>query len=168
MSRKRTIDYEKLAIYCNTAGNIYIVAVRLVLDKTAMVAAIRSDAGASRRLLVAALEQRFTLLLSVALMVEYEAMLTRTQHLAASKLSVADVGILLDAVASVGEPVRPAFLWRPSLRDADDDMVLEVAVNGNADAIVTFNRRDFRPATERFGIEVLLPFAAIERLGGIL
>jgi predicted nucleic acid-binding protein len=53
------------------------------------------------------------------------------------------------------------------LRDADDDMVLEVAVNGQADAIVTFNRRDFRPATERFGIEVLLPGAAIERLGGI-
>ena len=40
------------------------------------------------------------------------------------------------------------------MRDADDDMVLEVAVNGRADAIVTFNRRDFRPATERFGIEV--------------
>ena len=63
--------------------------------------------------------------------------------------------------------MRPAFLWRPSLRDADDDMVLEVAVNGQANAIVTFNRRDFRPATERFGIEVLSPSAAIERLGGI-
>jgi putative PIN family toxin of toxin-antitoxin system len=138
-----------------------------VLDTSAMVAAIRSDAGASRRLLVAALEQRFTLLVSVALMVEYEAVMTRTQHLVASKLSAEDVGILLDAVASVGEPVRPAFLWRPSLRDADDDMVLEVAVNGQADAIVTFNRRDFQPATERFGIEVLSPGAAIERLGGI-
>lgn len=132
-----------------------------------MVAAIRSDAGASRRLLVAALEQRFTLLVSVPLMLEYEAVMTRRQHLAASKLSVEDVGVLLDAVASVGEPIRPAYLWRPSLRDADDDMVLEVAVNGQADAIVTFNRRDFRPARERFGIEVLLPGAAIERLGGI-
>ena len=106
-----------------------------------MVAAIRSDAGASRRLLVAALEHRFTLLLSVALMVEYEAVMTRAQHLTASKLTAQDVGILLDAVVSVGEPVRPSFLWRPSLRDADDDMVLEVAVNGQADAIVTFNRQ---------------------------
>jgi putative PIN family toxin of toxin-antitoxin system len=131
-----------------------------------MVAAIRSDAGASRRLLVAALEQRFTLLVSVPLMLEYEAVMTRRQHLAASKLSVEDVGVLLDAVASVGEHIRPAFLWRPSLRDADDDMVLEVAVNGQADAIVTFNRRDFRPARERFGIEILLPGAAIELLGG--
>jgi len=132
-----------------------------------MVAAIRSDAGASRRLLVAALEQRFTLLVSVALMVEYEAVMTRTRHLVASKLSAEDVGILLDAIASVGEPVRVAFLWRPSLRDADDDMVLEVAVNGHADAIVTFNRRHFRPATERFGIEILSPGAAVERLGGL-
>jgi len=62
-------------------------------------------------------------------MLEYEAVMTRKQHLAVSKLSTEDVGILLDAVAAVGEPVRPAFLWRPSLRDADDDMVLEVAVN---------------------------------------
>ena len=100
-------------------------------------------------------------------MVEYEAVMTRKQHLVASNLSREDVGILLDAVAAVGEPVRPAFLWRPSLRDADDDMVLEVAVNGQANAIVTFNHRDFRPATERFGIEVLSPGAAIERLGGI-
>jgi PIN domain len=69
------------------------------------------------------------LLVSVALMLEYEAVMTRKQHLAVSKLSTEDVGILLDAVAAVGEPVRPAFLWRPSLRDADDDMVLEVAVN---------------------------------------
>ena len=93
--------------------------------------------------------------------------MTRRQHLLASKLAAEDVGILLDAVASVSEPVWPTFLWQPSLRDADDDMVLEVAVNGRADAIVTFNRRDFRLATARFGIEVLSPGAAIERLGGI-
>jgi predicted nucleic acid-binding protein len=57
-------------------------------------------------------------------------------------------------------------LWRPTLRDPDDDMVLEAAVNGQAHAIVTFNRRDFRPAMEKFGIEVLTPGAAVERLGG--
>jgi predicted nucleic acid-binding protein len=97
---------------------------------------------------VAALEQRFTLLVSVPLLIEYQAVMTRAEHLAASKLSAGDVSVLLDAVASVGAPVRLAFLWRPTLRDPDDDMVLEAAVNGQADAIVTFNRRDFRPATE--------------------
>jgi putative PIN family toxin of toxin-antitoxin system len=138
---------------------------KLVLDTAAMVAAIRSEVGASRRLLVAALRRRFTLLVSVPLLVEYQAVMTRTEHLTASGLTSDDVGVLLDAVASVGEPVRLAFLWRPTLRDPDDDMVLEVAVNGQADAIVTFNRRDFALAAERFGIEVLSPGAAIERLG---
>jgi predicted nucleic acid-binding protein len=69
-------------------------------------------------------------------------------------------------VVSIAEPVRLAFLWRPTLRDADDDMVLEAAVNGNADAIVTFNRRHFVPAVERFGIQVISPAAALEQLGG--
>jgi predicted nucleic acid-binding protein len=78
---------------------------------------------------------------------------------------VEDVAALLDSLALVAEPVRLAFLWRPMLRDADDDMVLEVAVNGGADAIVTLNRRDFDPAAERFGVEILSPGAAAQRLG---
>jgi putative PIN family toxin of toxin-antitoxin system len=129
-----------------------------------MVAAIRSDAGASRRLLLAALRQRFALLVSVPLLVEYQAVMTRPEHLTASGLSVEEVSILLDAIAFVAEPVRLSFLWRPTLRDPDDDMVLEAAVNGRADAIVTFNHRDFAPAAEKFGIEVLSPGAAVRIL----
>ncbi len=137
---------------------------RLVLDTAAIVAAIRSDAGTSRRLLVAGLERRITLLVSVPLMIEYQAVMTRPQHLAAARLSAQDVNILLDAVAAVAEPVRLAFLWRPAVRDPDDDMVLEAAVNGRADAIVTFNVRDFGKAAERFGIAVLSPGETMKRL----
>ncbi len=139
---------------------------RLVLDTAAMVAAIRSDAGASRWLLRAALEQRLglTLLVTVPLLIEYEAVMTRPGHLTAAGLSAADVGVLLDAVAAVAEPVRVAFLWRPTLADADDDMVLEAAVNGRADGIVTFNRRDFDTAVEQFGIPILSPSEAVKRL----
>ena len=129
-----------------------------------MVAAIRSDAGASRRLLAAALERRFTLLASVPLMIEYQAVMTRPEHLDASGLSAADADVLLDAVATVTEPVRLAFLWRPAARDPDDDMVLEAAVNGSADAIVTFNARDFRAAAGRFGVRVLVPGEAWKAL----
>lgn len=128
---------------------------RVVIDTVVMIAAIRSDAGASRRLLVAGLGNRFTMLLSVPLLIEYEAVMTRRSHLAASRLSVADVETLLDAVAAVGEPVRLHYRWRPILSDADDDMVLETAVNGRADAIATFNRRDFIPVKRQFGIDVL-------------
>ncbi len=138
----------------------------MVLDTATMVAALRSEAGASRRLLTSALRKDLALLCSVPLMIEYEAVLTRPEHLDASGLSAIDMEAVLDAVAAVAEPVRLAFLWRPALSDPDDDMVLEVAVNGQADAIVTFNRRDFGMAARRFGIDILLPVEAWRRLEG--
>ena len=127
---------------------------RLVFDTAVMVAAIRSDRGASRWLLRAALEQShdFSLLVSVPLLIEYEAVMTRPEHLRVARLSTADVASLLDGVVGIAEPVTLNFLWRPVLPDGDDDMVLEAAVNGRADGIVTFNRRDFGPATDQFGI----------------
>jgi putative PIN family toxin of toxin-antitoxin system len=137
---------------------------RLVLDTATMVAAIRSDAGASRRLLEATLEGRLTLLVSVPLLFEYQAVMTRPEHLKASGLSIADVEVLLDAVAAVAEPVRLAFLWRPAAHDPDDDMVLEAAINGQADAIVTFNIRDFGKVADEFGTSVLTPGEALRRL----
>lgn len=140
---------------------------RLVLDTAAMVAAIRSEAGASRRLLVAGLESRITLLISVPLMIEYQSVMIRAEHLEAARLSAGDIDNLLDAVALVAKPVRLAFLWRPGLRDPDDDMVLETAVNGHASAIVTFNLRDFGRAAERFGVEVLTPGEALRRVEAI-
>jgi PIN domain len=53
----------------------------------------------------------------------------------------------------VVEPVETHFMWRPQLRDPADELVLEAAVNGQAGAIVTFNRRDFGTAPARFGAE---------------
>jgi putative PIN family toxin of toxin-antitoxin system len=139
---------------------------RLLLDTSTMVAAVRSDRGASRYLLRAALERRrgVLVLVSVPLLIEYEAVMLRTEHLQAAGISAGDVGVLLDAVAAVAEPVTLDFLWRPVLRDADDDMILEAAANGRADAIVTFNRRDFAQVPSQFGIAVLLPAEAVERL----
>ena len=97
-------------------------------------------------------------------MIEYQAVMTRSEHLAKANLSAQEVAELLDAVAGVAEPVRLAFLWRPSLRDPDDDMILEAAANGRADAIVTFNRRDFGEIATHFGVEVLSPGVAWKRL----
>jgi predicted nucleic acid-binding protein len=105
------------------------------------------------------------MLVSVPLVLEYEAVLTRPEHLIASGLAEADIGTLLDALVSIGEPIRLAFLWRPMLRDANDDMVLETAVNGRPDALVTFNQRDFAEAAARFGLAVLSPRAVIKVLG---
>ncbi len=135
-----------------------------MLDTAILVAAVRSDRGASRVLLTAALGQRYPVLASVPLMLQYESVLTRSEHLAAAGISAADVEVLLDAMAQVVEPIRISFLWRPVLSDAGDDLVLETAVNGQAAAVVTFNRRHFQPAAARFGLEILAPADAVRRL----
>lgn len=142
----------------------HLLVTRLVLDTGVLIAALRSDRGASRVLLTGALQGTFTLLASVPLMLEYEAVATRPEHLAASGLSEGDVQALLDALARVVTPVRLAFLWRPLLLDAADDMVLETAANGRADLLVTLNRRDFEPASEAFTFEVVSPGEALTRL----
>ena len=72
------------------------------------------------------------------------------------------VDTLLDAVAMVAEPVRLAYLWRPLLKDTDDDMVLETAINGRADVLVTLNLRDFSAAKGIFDVSILSPADAIE------
>jgi predicted nucleic acid-binding protein len=74
------------------------------------------------------------------------------------------VQIFLDAVVAMAEPVKAHFLWRPQLRNPGDEMVLEAAVNGKADLLVTFNVRDFGPVPSRFGIEVMIPRDALERI----
>ena len=129
-----------------------------------LVAAIRSDQGASRVLLAHALKGGYRLLLSVPLMLEYEAVLTRPEHLEAARLSSDDVQILLDAIAAVGERIRLSYLWRPAVSDPQDDMVLETAVNGRAQMIVTFNRRHFEPVAVQFGRKVRLPGEAVRYL----
>lgn len=65
---------------------------------------------------------------------------------------------------ALAEPVEIHFLWRPQLTDPGDEMVLETAINGRADAIVTFNVRDFRVVQSQFGIEILRPRDAIRRI----
>ena len=144
------------------------MAASYVLDTDVMVAALRSDRGASRQLLLGALNRQFELLLSVPLMLEYEAVLTRAQHLAACGLSNAEIGRVLDDVAAVARPVRLAFRWRPRLPDPDDDMVLETAINGRANAIVTFNQRDFAEAGKDFNYAVILPAAALRQIRSLI
>ena len=129
-----------------------------------LVAAFRSDSGASRQVLEAARARRFNLLLSVPLMLEYESVLTRPEHLAASGASREDVSAVLDELASVAKRVELLIRTRPLLSDPNDEMVLETAINGRADAIVTFNDRDFRPMATRFRCSVLRPVEVIRRL----
>ena len=71
---------------------------------------------------------------------------------------------LIDSLVKVAEPVRIRFLWRPLLSDPRDDMVLETAVNGGADLLVTFNQKDFVAASKGFAHETVRPSEALDRL----
>ena len=137
---------------------------RIVLDADAVIAAMRSPTGASAAILRAVRQRQAKLSLSVALAMEYEAVCKRPEHRLEAGLSSGQVEIFLDAIIAMAEPVRTHFLWRPQLRDPNDEMVLEAAVNGRADALVTFNVRDYGNSATQFGVEVLLPREAIGRI----
>lgn len=125
---------------------------------------MRSPKGASAALLVEARQGRLTLVANVALALEYEAACRLAEHRLASGLDLDQVGTFVDAVIAMSEPVESHFIWRPQLRDPGDELVLEGAANGHADAIVTFNQRDFGTIPQRFGIELLMPAEALRRI----
>lgn len=130
---------------------------RVVLDTDVVVAAVRSPDGASAELLRRVRGRSLTMLVNQPLITEYEAVLSRPEHLLAAGWRRPQLERFLDELLSFAEPVHAWFRWRPQLSDPADVLVLEAAVNGRADAIVTFNRRDFGAAPARFGVAMLTP-----------
>ena len=108
-------------------------------------------------MLIGVLDRVFEVLASVPLIIEYEAVLTRPEHLDASGLTSREMNEVLDALVRVSVPVHFWFMWRPRLKDPADEMVLETAVNGEADWLVTFNVLHLAVAAREFGIRVLRP-----------
>ena len=119
--------------------------------------ALRSASGAGNALLRLVAQQKVVPLVTPALFLEYEDVLKRPEQRLVTGLDVDAIDRFLASLASACEPVEVRFQWRPQLRDAGDEMVLETAINGRADALVTYNVRDFLPAASRFGLRVLRP-----------
>ena len=122
-----------------------------------IVAGLRSKDGASNAILRSVAKELIIPLATPSLFLEYEAVLKRPEQRAAHGLDVVQIDRFLGALASAIEPVDVHIAWRPQLRDAADEMVLEAAINGSADALVTFNVRDFATSAARFGLRVLRP-----------
>jgi putative PIN family toxin of toxin-antitoxin system len=137
---------------------------RVVLDTSVIVAAFRSRLGASNALLGHVAERRLIPLATPGLFLEYEAVMKRPEQRQATGLTIDQVDDVLAILASAIEPVDVRFTWRPQLADPADEMVLEAAVNGRAEAIVTHNLSDFAGVAPRFGIAALTPGAALRRL----
>lgn len=137
-----------------------VISVRLVLDTDVLVAALRSRHGASWVWLDAVLGGQVTLLVSVPVILEYEAVLTRPAQLSESGFSADEVRTLIATLCRLGQPVPIWFSWRPAVRDPNDDMFVELAINGQADRLLSFNIKDYDGAA-RFGIRVLPPGPAL-------
>ena len=135
----------------------------LILDTCVLIAALRSSLGASNALLRLVGQGRFTIGLTTALVLEYEAVCMRS--LADVELSADEVGQLLDFLCQVGRRGVVRFRVRPSLPDPGDELVLEAAVATGSVWIVTHNVRDLAAGAARFGVEVVTPGEALRRLG---
>lgn len=134
------------------------------MDTNVLVAGIRSRSGASNPLLIAGFRGAFVWLCSVPLFYEYEDVLARADFLMDAGVTRAEMATFLTDIAGIICPVEMRFLWRPQLRDAGDEMVLETAVNGRADALVTHNGKDFGAVPDQFGVQLWTPAQALRRL----
>ncbi|WP_394789629.1 putative toxin-antitoxin system toxin component, PIN family [Rhodoferax sp.] len=128
---------------------------RVILDTSVLVAAARSRNGASYELLSMLPSRKFEIALTVALYTEWQAVLTRPEHLPPGATSEMAVGFLR-YLASIAHLQDVHFLWRPFLRDPDDDMVLECAVASSSRFIVTHNIKDFR-RVEELKVQAITP-----------
>ena len=137
---------------------------RVVLDTDIIVTALRSATGGSNAVLREAAQGRLTPRVTPALFLEYEAVLKRPEQRLAHGLGLRNIDRFLAALASACEAVEVNFQWRPQLSDPNDEMVLEAAVNGRADALVTHNLRDFAKGAARFGLRVLRPGELLKEL----
>jgi putative PIN family toxin of toxin-antitoxin system len=134
----------------------------IVLDTNVIISAQRSQRGAAAKLMSLVGTGRFEIHLSVSLALEYENVLRRQSNVL--RLTREDVSDLIDALCTLSHHHKIYFLWRPQLRDAGDELVLELAVAAKCNYIVTYNRKDFAGA-EKFGLKVVTPKEFLQEIG---
>jgi len=137
---------------------------KVVIDTNVLVAALRSRRGASYKLVSLIPSDKFSIVISVPLIFEYEAVLCRGEL--ADAITEQDINDFIDYLCDAAIHQKVFFLWRPFLPDPADDLVLEVAVAAGCNSIITFNKRDFR-GIDKFGLRVLSPKELLIEIGAI-
>jgi putative PIN family toxin of toxin-antitoxin system len=137
---------------------------RVVLDTNVLLSALRSKRGASFRGLNLVGRAKFEICVSVPLVLEYESAAKRYSR--SLGLRHSDIDDILDYLCRVGEHREIFYLWRPFLKNPMDDMVLELAVEGQSDFVVTHNIPDFA-GIEEFRIRAITPQALLRKIGEI-
>ena len=143
---------------------------KVVIDTDVLIASLFSKRGASHKI-VQWLVDRYAQkgikynVTSTALITELSAVLLRLDNLSRAQLTPESANVFIDGICLLSFHQDIHYLWRPFLRDVDDDMVLETAVNAQVDYIVTHNVKDFAGTQERFGIVVLSPQSFLQMTG---
>ena len=135
---------------------------KIVLDTSVLVAAVRSRNGASFQLVSMLPSAKFEIALTVAVYTEWQAVLTRPENMPPTA-TADDALAFLRYLASVAHLQDVHFLWRPFSRDPDDDMIVECAVASGCEYIVTHNVKDFR-RVEELKVKVITPGAFLKLL----
>lgn len=127
---------------------------KVVIDTNVIISGLQSDMGYSYRLLEMLPDERFTICLSVPLVLEYEAQII--SNISQEVLSMSDIGVFIDYICKIGSKVPIYYLWRPYLKDPFDDHILELAIASQSEYIITFNKKDFKNI-EQYGIKIVNP-----------
>jgi putative PIN family toxin of toxin-antitoxin system len=135
---------------------------QVVIDTNVIVSALRSQQGASYKLLMLVGRANFEINLSVSVLLEYEDASKRL--LGQIPLTEDEINDILDYLCGLANQREVFFLWRPFLKDPKDDMVLELAVSGQCDVIITYNKKDF-VGVDQFGLQVMTPKEFLETIG---
>lgn len=140
------------------------MSVSITIDTCVFISALRSRQGASFKILSLIDSEEFEFYLSVALVLEYEAVAKRMAE--SIGLTESDIEDVIDYMCAIGKHRQVHFLWRPSLRDPSDDFILELAVESECNYIVTHNLRDFE-GSEKFNVKAISPQELLQITGGV-
>jgi len=137
---------------------------RIVLDTSVVVAGLRTGLGTANAVLRLVAQRRVVPLATPPLFLEYEDVLKRPEHRLVHRLPLEAIDEFLAELAALIGPVEVHFQWRPQTPDPNDEMVLEAAINGRANAVVTYNIADFAVAAKRFKVSVLSPAELLKKV----
>jgi len=145
---------------------------KIIIDTDVLLSALFSRRGASYRVIKWLTEEYHVHAkqynsISNTQIIEFSDVLTRERNLARAQLTREDAEAFIDAFSLISFHQKINFLWRPFLKDIDDDMVLEVAFNSNAKYIITHNIKDFQGVNDKFNIEVITPQIFLKKIGEI-
>ena len=138
-----------------------VIKIKTILDTNIIYAGLYSTQGASYRVLRALIDGKFTSVLSVTLLFEYEDVLKRNRK----KLGMTfkEIDAFLDNLCSLSTFQKIHYLWRPFLPDPKDDHLLELAIASQVKNITTFNIKDFKDVVQ-FDIKLISPKQLLEEI----